>query len=54
MDIHMDDLSCLAQGSLDQKYRFTEIVLQGLKDIFPSLYFDLKDSVILKKVPKVD
>ena len=48
----MDDLNCLSQGSLDQQCRVTEMVLQGIKDIFPSLTSELKDSVILKKAKK--
>ena len=41
-DVYMDDLNCLAQGSPDQQRRVTEMVLQGIKDIFPSLPSELK------------
>ena len=51
-DVYMDDLNCLAQGSPDQQHRVTKMVLQGIKDIFPSLPSELKDSVILKKAKK--
>ena len=50
----MDDLNCLAQGSPYQQCRVTEMFLQGIKDIFPSLPFELKDSVSLKKAQKGD
>ena len=50
----MYNLNCLAQGSPDQHRRVTEMVLQGIKDIFPSLSFELKDSVSLKKAQKGD
>ena len=45
----MDDLNGLAQGSPDQQRRVTDMVLQGIKDIFPSLPLNLKDSVSLNK-----
>ena len=45
----MDDLNCLSQGSTDQQSQVTEMVLQGIKNIFPSLPLELKDYVILKK-----
>ena len=48
-EVYMDDLNCLAQGSPYQQRQVTEMVLQGIKDIFPSLPSDLKDSVSLKK-----
>ena len=48
----MDDLDCLAQGSPDPQRRVTKMVLQGIKDIFPSLPFELKDSISLKKAQK--
>ena len=50
----MDDLNCLAQGSPDQQRRVTQMFLQGIKDIFPSLPSELKDSVSLKKDLKRD
>ena len=51
-DVYMDDLNYLTQGIPDQQRRVTEMVLQGIKDIFPSLPFELKDSVSLKKSQK--
>ena len=50
----MDDLNCLAQGSPDQQRQATEMVLQGIKDIFLSLPSELKDSVSPKKAQKGD
>ena len=50
----MEDLNCIKQGSPDQQRRVTEMVLQGIKDIFPSLPLELKDSVSLKKSRKGD
>ena len=54
MDVYMDDLNCLSQGSPDQQLRVTVMVLQGIKDIFLSTPFELKDYVILKKAQKGD
>ena len=45
----MDDLNCLAQGSPAQKQQVTDMFLQGIKDILPSLPADIKDSISLKK-----
>ena len=45
----MDELNCLAQGSPDQQGQVTDVVLQGINNIFPSLPLELKDSVRLKK-----
>ena len=39
----------MAQVSLTQQRRVTEMVLQGIKDIFPSLPYKIKDSISLKK-----
>ena len=50
----MDDLNCLVQGSPDQQHRATKMVLKGIMDIFPSLPFELKDSVSLDKAKKGD
>ena len=53
-DVYMNDLKCLAQGSPDQQRQVTEMVLQGIKDIFPYLPSKLKDSVSLKKALQGD
>ena len=45
----MDDLNCLAKGSPAQQRQVKEMVLQGIKDIFPSLLAKIKDYTILKK-----
>ena len=50
----MEELCCLAHGSTDQQRQVTEMVLQGIKDIFPSLPLKMKDSVSLKKSRKSD
>ena len=47
-DIYVDDLSCLAQVSPAQQLQVTDMVLQGIKDIFPYLPYELKDSVSTK------
>ena len=48
-DIYVDDLNRLLQVSPVQQRRVTEMVLQGIKDIFSSLPDKLKDSVSIKK-----
>ena len=53
-DIYMSDLNCLAQGSPAQQRRVTEMVLQGIKDICPSLLTKIKDSISLKKAREGD
>ena len=49
MDVYMYDLNCLVQGSHAQQRQVTEMVLQGIKDIFPSLPSKIKDSISIKK-----
>ena len=44
-EIYMDDLNCLAQGSPAQHQRVTEMVLQGIKDIFTSLPAKIKEYI---------
>ena len=53
-DVYMDDLNCLAQGNITQQRRVTEMVLQGIKGIFPSLPDKIKDSVSIKKSQQGD
>ena len=50
----MDNLNCLAQVSPDQQHQVTEMVIQGIKDIFPYLPSDIKDYVSLKKAREGD
>ena len=45
----MDNLNFLVQGSHIQQRRGTEIILQGITDILPSLSSEIKDSISLKK-----
>ena len=54
MDFYMDYLNCLAQASPDQQRWVTAMVIQGIKDMFPYLPSELKDSVSLKKAQKGD
>ena len=54
MDVYMNDLNCLAQGIPDQQRRVTDMVLQGIKDIFPSLPANIKDSISLKNTQEGD
>ena len=49
MGVYMDNLKFLAQGSSEQQRRVTEMLLQGIKDIFPYLPSEIKDYVSLKK-----
>ena len=48
-DIYMDDLNFLSQGSPAQQRRVAEMVLQGIKDIVPSLPNKIKDSIIFNR-----
>ena len=50
----MDDTNCLAQGSTDEQSQVTDMLLQGIKEIFMYPPLDLKDSVSLKKSQKGD
>ena len=45
----MDDLNCLAKGSPAQQRQVMEMVLQGIKDIFPSFPSEIKNSFRLKE-----
>ena len=46
----MDDLLCAAQVEPTQQQRVSELAICSLKEIFPSLLGDVKDSVSLKKM----
>ena len=50
MDVYMYDLNCLVQGSHAQQRQVTEMVLQGITDISPSIPAKIKDSIIFNKV----
>ena len=54
MDVYMNDLNFLAQGIPDQQRRVTDMVLQGIKDISPSLPTNIKDSIRLKNTQEGD
>ena len=45
----MDDLLSATQGDRTQQQRVSELTLRALKEIFPSLPAETKDSVSLKK-----
>ena len=45
----MDDMNCLVQGSPAQQQRVAEMVMHGIKDIFPSVPAEIKYSIRLKK-----
>ena len=53
-DVYMADINCLAQDSPAQQQQVTEMVLKGIKDVFPSLPADIKNSIILKKAQQGD
>ena len=48
-DVYVDDINCVAQGDALQQQRVTELVLQALKDVYPTVIGETKDSVSLKK-----
>ena len=52
--VYVDGLNCLAQVSPAQQRRVTEIVLQGINDIFPYIPDKLKDSVSINKALQGD
>ena len=45
----MDDLLCAAQGDPDQQQSLSKLTICALKEIFPSLLDEEKDSASLKK-----
>jgi hypothetical protein len=47
--MYMDNLNCVAQGNPDQQHRVTELVLRAIKETYPSIPGEQKDSVSLKK-----
>ena len=50
----MDDLLSATQGDRTQQQRVYELTLRALKEIFPSLPAETKDSVSLKKALQGD
>ena len=54
VDIYMDDLNCATQGDVGKQQRTSELTIQALKEIFPSLPSEVKDSVSLKKALQGD
>ena len=50
----MDDLLSATQGDRRQQQRFSELTLRALKEIFPYLPKETKDSVSLKKALQGD
>ena len=53
-EVYMDDLLSATQGGMKQQQRVSELTLGALKEIFPSLPTEVKDSVSLKKAMEVD
>ena len=49
VEVYMDDFMGTTQGDPDQQERVTEIFLQAIKEIFPSVPEETKDSISLKK-----
>ena len=49
VDVYMDNLNFATQGGVGQQQRTYAVTLRALKEIFPSLLSDIKDSVSLKK-----
>ena len=50
----MDDLMSATQGYRTQQQRVSELTLRALKEIFPSLPMEAKDSVSIKKALQGD
>ena len=48
-DVYVDDINCVTQGDALQQQRVSELVLKALKDIYPHVPGETKDSVSLKK-----
>ena len=49
VEVYMDDLMGATQGDPTQQRRATEIMLKAIKEVFPSVVGELKDSVSIKK-----
>ena len=48
VDVYMDDFNCDTQVDVGQQQRTSKLTLRALKQIFPSLPSEVKDSVSLK------
>ena len=48
VDVYMDDLLCAAQGDPDQQQSLSKLTICALKEIFPSLLDEVKDSASRK------
>ena len=53
-DVYMDDFISLTQGDPSQQTRVSELVLRAIKETYPSLPGEVKDSVSLKKARQDD
>ena len=49
VNVYMDDLNCATQGDSDQQRRVTELTIRSLKEVYPSIPQETRDSVSLKK-----
>ena len=49
VDVYMDDLNCATQGDSVQQRRVTELTIRSLKEVYPSIPQETRDSVSLKK-----
>ena len=54
VEVYMDDFMGMMQGDVEQQERVTELLLQAIKEIFPTVSAEFKDSVSLKKAMKGD
>ena len=50
----MDELMSATQGDMNQQQRVSELTLRVIKENFPSLPAEVKDSAILKKAMQGD
>ena len=49
VEVYMDDFMGMTQGGSAQQERVTELLLRAIKEIFPSVPDEFKDSISLKK-----
>ena len=54
VEVYMDDFMEMTQGDPDQQERVTELLLQAIKEIFPSVPKETKDFISLKKALQGD
>ena len=48
-DIYMYNIMCVSQVDLSKKHQVVYLFLQALKEVFPTVYVELKNSVSLNK-----